>query len=241
MPQEYFKGLTSEQKQNIALLIKRMRDKGINNIYAQSGILSVISKESSFIPQWEKSYKNTNNADIRKVFGERLAKYTEAELSVLKKDDFAFFEAVYGCTTKVGQQNGNNLPGDGYKHRGAGYNQETFKNNHKVTGQDIGVDLENHPEKLNEVPVATDAVIASYVRRFKKAPSERLSHYKTNGLNGFLDLTTAVKACYHANAGWGKDYAKLENPDGTSINKGRTRALDRAPGFLEMVQKYPNI
>ena len=52
-------GLSSEQSNNVMLLIKYMEESGIYNVYAQVGILSVIGKESGFIPKNEVCYDNT--------------------------------------------------------------------------------------------------------------------------------------------------------------------------------------
>jgi len=73
-----------------------MTKAGITNPYTKIGILSVISKESGFIPVNELSYGTTPNARIREIFGDRVSSYSETELDALKKDDVKFFDAVYG-------------------------------------------------------------------------------------------------------------------------------------------------
>lgn len=50
----YIDTLTSEQKENLNIIIERLRVKGITNQYMQAGILAVTSKESKFIPQSER-------------------------------------------------------------------------------------------------------------------------------------------------------------------------------------------
>ena len=44
--------------------------------------------------------------------------------------------------------NGNEKSGDGWKYRGRGAIQLTFKDNYRLSGQDWGVDLVSHPELL---------------------------------------------------------------------------------------------
>lgn len=152
---------TGQQAANIAVIIDEMNRQGITNEFAQVGILSVIGKESGFIPQCEKSYSYTSNERLRKIFGSRLSKYTETELTVLKSNDIKFFDAIYGIGAgKYFKWNtGNTAPGDGWKYRGRGFNQITFKNLYKKYSPIAGVDLVAHPEKLNEIEIAAKLAV----------------------------------------------------------------------------------
>ena len=67
-----------EQLKNINYLIDAMNDVGITDPYAQVGILSVIAKESGFVPKSEYSYSKTPNQRLRKIFGKRLSKYSDS-------------------------------------------------------------------------------------------------------------------------------------------------------------------
>ena len=58
-----------EQLKNINYLIDAMNEVGITDPYAQVGILSVIAKESGFVPKSEYSYSKTPNQRLRKIFG----------------------------------------------------------------------------------------------------------------------------------------------------------------------------
>jgi len=152
---------TGQQAKNIAVIIDEMKRQGVTNEFAQVGILSVIGKESGFIPQREKSYRNTSNARLRSLFGVRLSQYTDEQLTYLKRDDIAFFDAIYGIGTKdyFKWQTGNTSPGDGWKYRGGGLNQITFKNLYKKYSPIAGVDLVAHPEKLNEIEIAAKLAV----------------------------------------------------------------------------------
>ena len=62
-------GLSGEQLRNVKIMIDYMNSEGITNPYTQIGILSVIGKESGYIPQNEIWYDGTSDARIKKVFG----------------------------------------------------------------------------------------------------------------------------------------------------------------------------
>jgi predicted chitinase len=225
--------LNSIQKQNIEYLIKSMNAKGLTNPFTQAGILSVASKESGFIPKSETSYSTTSASRIRNIFGSRVAGLSDSQIDTLKKNDVAFFDQVYGPKTEVGRQLGNTQTGDGYKYRGRGFNQITFKNSYKKYGDAIGVDLVSNPDRLNEVGVASDALIQYFIDAFKSR-NAKLSQYNTTGLNDFKSLDDSVKAIYHANAGWGKSLDRIAaDPTG-----GRAKAIERAPSFYDLVKSY---
>ncbi len=153
-----------EQTKNINLLIDEMNKNNITDINTQIGILSVINKESWFVPKSELSYSNTSNDDIRKIFGSRLLKFSDPELTTLKKDDKKFFDAVYGkdATSALWRNTGNTEIGDGYTYRGRGYNGITFKALYKKYGDIIGEDLVANPDKLNDPIITSKATLAFF-------------------------------------------------------------------------------
>ena len=222
----YFDNLTTEQKNNIKFIIKRMNEKGITNPITQSAILAVVSKESAFVPRSESSYRNTENSRIRKIFGSRVQQYNEAELTTLKNNDEAFFNAVYGLA-KFGQ-----TAKEGYKYRGRGLNQITFKGNYKKVGDQIGIDLVNNPDRLNELPIATDCLINFFMNSFKSATPDKLAAYNATDINSFKSTKDSVRAVYNANSGWKTSIAAIHSdPTG-----GRAKAESRVEGFMEMIE-----
>jgi len=144
-----------KQKKNISLLIDEMEKNGVKNPYTQIGILSVIAKESGFVPKGEVSYATTSNSRIRKIFNQRVAKYSDEELSKLKKDQKKFFNVVYSKT--VGNQGGDH----GWIYRGRGFNQLTGIKNYEKYGYLIGMGkkLVENPELLNEPEIASKIAI----------------------------------------------------------------------------------
>jgi len=153
--------LTPEQKKRASLIASELKKLGIKNPYLISGILAVVSKESNFNRLKELSYANTDNGRIKAIFGSRVANYSDAQLTALKKDENKFFEAVYGGA--FGLKNFNNSKaGDGAKYKGRGYNQITGKVNYEKVGKQIGVDLVSHPELLETPEVAAKGIAAYY-------------------------------------------------------------------------------
>jgi putative chitinase len=126
----------------------------------QNAILANALKESGGIPKQEYGYSTTDNARLRELFGSRLPK-TEAELTELKRDNIAFYDAIYGPSTKIGL--GNDKPGDAWKYRGGGYNQLTGKAAYAKYSKSAGVDLVKFPEKINDPTVAAK-VNAAYMK-----------------------------------------------------------------------------
>ena len=129
----YLATLVPTQLSNIYTMVERMAKLGITNPYAQAAVLAVVSKESGFIQKSETSYRNTDNTRIRKIFGSRVPS-DDASLDLLKQNDEAFFNAVYGGRY-------GNAANEGYKYRGRGYNQLTFKGNYKSIADLIKTDI----------------------------------------------------------------------------------------------------
>lgn len=222
----YLSTLNSAQKANLAYITSQLKVKGITNDFARAAILAVASKESSFQTKEEKGYGNTPNDRIRKIFGKYVSGLTEDELTALKKDDKKFFNRIYGG--RYG--NANN---EGHLYRGRGFNQLTFKGNYEKVGKAIGYDLVKNPEMVNQVSIATAVLIEYFQRKLALCPPMTAAYYQFTDINSFKSLKDAVGAIYHANAGWGKSVSDIErDPTG-----GRKKTLERAPEFLEYVQK----
>lgn len=69
--------------------------------------------------------------------------------------------------------NGNEVSGDGYKFRGRGLLQNTFKNQYATLSKVLGVDLVKNPDLLLHEP---NAIIAA------------LEYWKKNNLNKYADI-----------------------------------------------------
>jgi len=204
----------SYPKQAVRVVEKAMDEYEITNPFTRIAILSVIAKESGFVPKSEKPYRNTSNSRIRHIFGNRVKDLSEDELTQLKRNDKAFFDKVYGGRN-------HNAPDEGYKYRGRGFNQVTFKSSYERYGRYIGKDLVSNPDSLNDPKIAA-LVAVMFLRR-------RLNSKFGSSLGNFNNQKEANIAVANANAGWGK-------------NRGN-RGLERAIGSTNLASakfSYPD-
>lgn len=209
---DYIGTLNVVQKNNLDNLISLLNEKGITNKFSQAAIAAIVAKESDFVPKFEIGYSNTPNARIREIFS-KTASMTDAQLNILKASDESFFNFVYGG------KYGNNTTGDGFKYRGGGYNQLTFKGNYLAVGNRIGVDLVDYPERVNDNQTAALVVIDYFKNKFKEVGKN---------INGFSDLQTALKDFYQANAGWNKPISMV------------TGGYQKAQSYIDSIYNYIN-
>jgi len=173
-------GLGGDAEQNAQLMINYMNSKGITNPFTQIGILCVIGKESGFEPQNEIGYGNTSNSRIKEIFGSRVSSMSDEELDELKSDDEKFFNHVYGGMF-------GNSRTEGYKYRGRGFNQLTFKANYETYGTCIGRDLVSDPEVVNQAQIAAEVAVAFFT---KCKSADQLPDFtnEDDAINYFVDL-----------------------------------------------------
>jgi predicted chitinase len=153
---------SGQEARNIDLLVDAMNDFGITDPMAQIGILSVIGKESNYIPKSETSYSNTAPSRIRHLFGQRVSHLSDDEINKLKKDDEKFYNLIYANTVGNGKNGAND--GDGYKYRGRGFNQLTGIGNYRKYGGLIGKDLVGNPDEVNDQRTAADVAIMFFTK-----------------------------------------------------------------------------
>lgn len=154
-------------KQNVDIIIAECKRQGITNKYLIAGILATISKESAFKPQSENL--NYSADGLKKIFPSYfLGGLANASEYAKKPEKIANY--IYGNTIKNGKivpgRVGNSLPGDGWKYRGRGFNQITFKGIYQDYVKLIPNLIEN-PDLLNNVPEAAKVTILYYVKNFK--------------------------------------------------------------------------
>ena len=216
--------LNSTQDTNAKLIVGALSKYGLTNPFLQVGILATVYKESGFIPKVEASYSGTANARIRLIFGSKLSQYNEDQLTALKADDKAFFDAVYGAS------GGNN--GEGWKYRGRGFNQITFRNTYKSYGTKIGVDLENNPDLLNNPQYAAEALASFFKDNLNQGL--KLGTFKKFGVTTADDIKIAeqgTQIAIQSNAGLGTSF------NNSTVQEGYKKAIGEVSDLL----KYVNI
>ncbi len=224
--------MNPEQIENAKRIDAALIAIGLSNIYLRAGILAVVSKETGFKLVTEISYRNTPNDRIIQVFG--AARFKGYDITILKKNDENFFNVVYS------RPDLGNLPNEGYKFRGRGFNGITGRANYASIGKKIGYDLINNPDLLNEVPVAALA-LAQYFRDsvvigqsikqkvgnvIKNLFSLRFSVERTADIK---DIQTGARLAHQCNMGWKK--TPDQDPTG-----GYAITQKNAPKFLEWLQ-----
>ncbi len=195
--------ISTDIEANIQLIIQECRAAGISNGWTIAAIIAVCKKECALIPQNENSYAGTDASAIKSNF-KGAKKYSLDEIDIIKKDPIKFFNMVYGDQYK-------NAPDEGYKYRGRGLNQLTFKGNYEAYGPLIGYDLVSDPEIVNKIEVAAK-VLAQYMKRNfeNSATKEVKKQYNFTHINSFKSLDDATGAVYHANAGFSKPFSEIK-------------------------------
>jgi len=220
----YLDTLTQQQKNNINVIKEEAKKNGITNPYSIAAILSIVSKESSFKPQSENL--NYSAERLQKVFN-----LSSSRANELAGKPEAIGNAVYGGRY-------GNAANEGYKYRGRGYNQLTFKGNYDTYGKLIGEDLVSNPDKVNDPKTAAKVLIAFNKKGIDSLKNKgKLNSYNSTGINDFKNLEDATMAFYHITAGTGKsvDYVKgLKNKDSLG---GMTKALERVQDLYSYVKE----
>jgi len=253
-------GLDANQKSNFTIIVNKAKERGITSNYAIAGLLGIVSKESAFKATTEGSYRSTKAPRVRQVFGsKRTSKYKDKEIESFAQDDNKFFDFVYGYIAKENGFStlGNDNPGDGFRYRGRGFNQLTFKNIYRDRGKGSNLDLVSNPELVEQPTNAADVLIEYYLNAFRGLSSEvaqkagiTKSQNSLATINSITNVEIAVDMFYLATSGSMvlSNYNKIlkyksgsvKNTDG-SIGfpndnlGGYTRARNRAPYFYQIL------
>ena len=196
---------------------------GITNPYSIAAILSIVSKESQFIPQSENL--NYSAKRLQEVFNLSSSRANE----IAGKPE-AIGNAVYGG--KYG-----NSKDEGYKYRGRGFNQLTFKGNYDAFGKRINEDIVSNPDKVNDPKTAAKVLIEFNKKGIDSLKnSGKLSSYNSTGINDFKNAEDATLAFYHVTAGTGKSVAYVKGLKSQDKLGGMTNALKRVGDLYTYVK-----
>lgn len=193
--------ISKDVDKNIKTIISAAKKAGITNKFAISAMLAISKKESGLVPRSESSYVKTPATRIKSIFSV-FRGLSDSEVDRIKANAKQFFDKIYGG--KYG-----NKPDEGFKYRGRGLNQITFKGNYESYAEKTKHDIVDNPDLLNDIEVAADCLASYFKSNFQKAPQSIKTRYNFTDINSFKNLTDATGAFYHANAGWGKSYEEV--------------------------------
>jgi len=183
-------------------IVATMQEFGIDTPKRKAAFIAQIGTESGGFRSVQESL-NYSVAGLA-IFGSRLTasqreqlgrKPGEPALSVARQEAIA--NLVYGG------RYGNNLNGDGWKYRGRGLKQVTFKSNYEACGKALGLDLINEPDLLLETRNAARSAgwfwKANNLNRFAdNGDFAGLTKAINGGLNGIEDRRARLKVAEDA-------------------------------------------
>jgi len=212
----------TQKGKNIDIIIDTFKNNGVTNPYAIVGALCVIGKESGWIPQSENlNYSKERLPEIWGVFsttGNKVEKgkgknFYNSLASKYAGDPIKLSNFVYGWngSNPKGMRSkdkalGNLTWGDGYKYRGRGFNQITWKSTYERYTKLLGIDLINNPDKLNDPQTAAKASFFFFKNVFSYGGiKDPVSYW-----NKFTSINEAISLFTKANSGGIKNSAEGE-------------------------------
>lgn len=220
-------------KTAIDLIIGECKRRGVTNKYIIAGILATVSKESGFVPQNENL--NYGQAGLRNNFGDYFKSGRANPADYAGKPEKTanyIYGGVWGKNGyKLGRY-GNTEPGDGFKYRGRGFNQITFKSGYEKKEAYIP-GLVNNPDLLNQVGPAAVSCVAFYVDGDFKNKKSIKSKFKVESVNDFNNWDQALLCIINMTAGFGNSTTTKSVVD--NYDKAK-----KCHGFLiEYLEKNP--
>jgi len=138
---------------NVTAVYNALLDAGIKDPNALIAILSNVAKETQFKLVRE-NMKYSSPARLKEVFPSKFSNMSDAEVATYVNNEEKLANLVYA--NRYG--NGDVASGDGYKYRGGGFIQLTFKANYANIGAKSGGDIVNNPNNINNPDIASKAV-----------------------------------------------------------------------------------
>jgi hypothetical protein len=189
--------------------------------------------------------RNTKDVNyIRSVFGSKLAQLTDAQVLKLKNDPEEWFDYLYGGQAGNSEAIrkfstiGKRLPrSEGYKYRGRGFNQLTFKGNYEYYGGVAKVDIVKNPDLLLSSAEVASKVLVAYMELSFRSMALLAKWGVRDTINNVNNLQDGVGLPYHATGGAG--YSKQAVID--LLPTGWKRANEYAKEFYEWILKKEGI
>lgn len=205
--------LTPEQESNGRLIVKSLTTFGITNQYLQAGILACAFKESLLIPKSENLNYSLNN--IMHVWPQI---YPDVAAKLAGNPE-AIGNYMYGGRY-------GNSPLEGYKYRGRGFNQITFKAEYIKYGTAVKVDLVNNPDKLNEPQTAADVLAYFFLGQITAGFNSNIfAEFNVHSVEEIKDNKTGVEVAIQINAGIRTNFNNATVQDGYNRAMAEVDAL----------------
>jgi len=216
-------GKEAERSKNINYLIDYFKSQGITNPFALMALIGNAGKESHWIPQNELTNYSVNGA--LKTWGFLTRDLAEQLLKTGYKGKDGggdtLLNYVYGPKTSSppgGRTDaiGNTVWGDGYKYRGRGFQQVTFKGTYEWISDtaEIKKATENQgiltdPDIINSKPEI--AAVVYYVQIFHPVKGKiNTGNGGIGRVQGYTSPCNALEDITWANTGWTKDASRKQ-------------------------------
>ena len=146
---------------NVDTVYKALLSAGIKEPNALIAVLSNVAKETGFKLVRE-SLKYSSTARLRAIFPSKFSTMPESEVLTYIGNEEKLANYVYA--NRYG--NGTVASGDGFKYRGGGFIQLTFKSNYSNIGSKIGVDLVSNPDSISTAAIAAKSATQFIVNAY---------------------------------------------------------------------------
>lgn len=182
---------------NVNLVLNECCNNGIKNPYAKIAVLSIVAKECGFVPKNEKF--NYSVSRLREVFPTKTAAYTDYQLRDIVGDEESLANFLYGGRY-------SNSKDEGFKYRGRGFIQVTFKANYELAAKDTGEDLLTSPDLLNVPGISAKASVKYIIRR--AGGLGLLNSFTTQADANRSIAQSVIGRGVNLNSGYGLEYFK---------------------------------
>lgn len=181
------KGVKVPKKLAQQILIREMLKQGFTDPREIAEVLALTDYESGGYQNTTENLKYSDPRRLVEMFKE--VKSVDQARMLIDQGEVAIANTVYGGGK--GASIGNREPGDGWKYRGRGFIQLTGKANYAKIGQELGIDLVNHPELASNDPNVMAAVAVNFFKNSKLLRSiSQTGNFgeAAKGLNGGNEL-----------------------------------------------------
>ena len=198
-----------DQLNNLKSLYNSLKKAGITNKFSQAGIMAVSAKETGLKPQGEISWSTTPVYHAKDIFKDKIAALTDKQIEKMMKVDADWFDYLYGGQAGNSKADryfkilDKKLPrSEGYKYRGRGFNQLTFKGNYQAVAKYVKDDIVANPETIDKLDNATAVIVGYFKNLFRDFPHVAKLWGLTD-INSPKNITEGVGIMFHYTAGIG--------------------------------------